>query len=207
MLRKTDRIRIENWVKRSFIALATLSTFNFPLSTLTACTDSTIVDLPQKENSIVISGRAYTATRLQWAPVEITYPPDEAAEDGLSIRIMADGATITAEMPIRLVGTRIDLTTRDQNPRPNQGTYFTFIVSARATAGEQSQPPGKFCRILSWGTNEERDTGFIPYGGWLTVTRGESGDEWTVEWELNDRADGTTISTGYVKNIFDNPNS
>ena len=172
-----------------------------------ACTDHEIVDLPQKENSIIISGREYTANRLLWGPVEIVYPPDEATEDGLSIRIMADGANITAEMPMRLVGSRIDLASRDRNPRPDDGVYFTFHLSARAIAGEQSQPPGLLCRILSWGTDDERDTGVIPYGGFLTVTRGEAEGEWIVEWELTDRTNGNTVSTGYVKNIFEKPNS
>ncbi len=206
MLRKTDRIRIENWVKRSFIALATLSTFNFQLSTLTACTDHQIVELPQKDNSIVISGREYTANRLLWSEVEIIYPPDEAAEEGLSIRIMADGATITAEIPMRAVGSPIDLASRDRNPRPGTGVYFAFNLSVRALPGENSQPPGMLCRIMSWGDDEAPYTGII-YGGSLTITRGEAEGEWIVEWELTDRANGEIVSTGYVKNIFEKLNS
>ncbi|MDR2883428.1 MAG: hypothetical protein LBU98_06605 [Alistipes sp.] len=168
-----------------------------------ACTDHDMVDLPRKETSIVISDREYTPTRLLWSDVEIVYPPDEAAEEGLSIRIMADGANVTAEMPMRLVGSRIDLASRDRNPRPDNGVYFTFHISARAVAGDQNQPPGLFCRIVSWGTDDELDSGFIPYGGSLTVTRGETEGEWTVEWMLTDRTNGKTVSTGYVKNIFE----
>ncbi len=173
-----------------------------------ACTDNTIVELPSKKNSIVISGREYTPTRLLYGPLEITYPPDEAAESGVSIRLMAAGVTITAEMPMRLVGNRIDLASRERNPRPGEGIYFSFVVSARATPEELAQeppvnPPGTFCRILSWGTTEERDSGVIPYGGFLTLTRGQADGEWIVEWEIVELASEKSVSKGYVKNIFE----
>ncbi len=175
-----------------------------------ACTDNTIVELPQRESSMVISGKKYTPTRLMCSPLEITYPPDEAAESGISIRIMADRATITAEMPMRLVGNRIDLAIRDRSPRPGEGIYFSMIVSARATPEELAQeppvnPPGTFCRILSWGTTEEHDSGFIPYGGFLIATPGSAEGEWIVEWEITDRTNGKTVSRGYLKNIFEKP--
>lgn len=172
----------------------------------TACTDNTIVDLPEKETSITISGREYPPTRLLWSEVEIVYPPDEAAEEGLSIRIMADGANVAIEIPMRSLGSPIDLASRSLSPRPGQGVYFTFNLSRRALPDEDKQPPGLLCRIVSWGDDKDPYTG-VPYGGTLTVTRGGAEGEWIVEWQLTDRATGTTISAGYVKNIFEKSNS
>ena len=166
----------------------------------TACTTTEIIENPGKKNSITIHGKEYAIERQLWDAIEIMYPPDQATEQGLSVRVMADGAVISADLPLRSVGSRIDLASRDASPSPGPADfYFTFYISVRG----ENMP---YYRILSWGTDDE-DTSGIPYGGWFTLTRGEAEDEWIFEWELTDRSDGAIISTGYVKDVFERINS
>ncbi len=164
------------------------------------CTQKELVDIPvdptPRENSVVIRDSLYAIEQLLCGAITIEYPDENfnvvATEEGIAIRVMTTGASITADIPQRLTGSRIDITSRDPSPDP-EGIYYTFYLSAR---GEERL----YCRVMSWDTSPN------PFGGWFSVHAGETPDEWVFEWEVTETTAGNEtaiVSTGYLAGTFD----
>lgn len=147
--------------------------------------------MPGPSERVVIGGKIYAVERRLFDIYELSYPPDEVTEEGVAVRIMLDGAVVTADIPTRLLGQTIDLKSRDSSPDLD-GLFFAFHLSVRG--GD-----GLYCRVNSWDTTF--DSTNTHHGGRFTIARGDAANEWVFEWTVTD---GTrTVSEGHVEGIFE----
>ncbi len=165
------------------------------LAALASCTGEHKVESPPSPNSVTIGGSDYRIEELLYDTYDILYL-DEQEGPGIKVRVMADGATISADLPMSGVGTRIDLSSRDKTPVPGD-LYFTFYVSADQVDEEEY---GRFyARIMSWSPDQG------PFKGWFSISPGEdpdSSDDLVFEWELTD-GNGAVLSKGYIDDHFE----
>ncbi len=173
-------------MKKGFIIVACLLVF-------ACCTRQETVTFP---NTITIRDKAFAIEQLRFDTYEMEYL-DETKEECLAFRIVADGAVITADLPTRLLGEKITLTSRDTSPDTG-GLYYTFYLSERDGGGEYGD--WIYCAIRSWITELDPRSS---YGGWFSIDgTGEPG-EWIFEWELTSGNSEKIVSTGYVEGAFE----
>ncbi|MDR2968343.1 MAG: hypothetical protein LBV32_01910 [Tannerellaceae bacterium] len=151
-----------------------------------------------RDNSVKVMGRELPIEQLLCKPRKIEYPKSNiapaASEDGISLTVMADGANVKIELPLRLIGEKIKfLPNVILNPNPTS-VYYTFHLSTR---GEEAI----YCRMLSWISGGDDDP-HNDYNGWFCVLHGDNPDEYVFEWELTDQ-NGKDVSTGYVAGAFE----
>jgi hypothetical protein len=160
-----------------------------------------------QENEVKVLDRSFAIERLRWDVNELEYL-DESKDEIISLRVMAGGAGVDVDLPRRLLGTRIDLTARDTSP-DTRGLYFTFYISVRDD-GDDEYGDWPYCRIRSWVVDYDNEDRFDNFGGWFSVTEGDTADQWIFEWETVsiDPADGSRnpFSTGYVSAPFERIN-
>ncbi len=147
-------------------------------------------------NSVTIGDRDYPIERILYDTYDILYLNEEEGP-GIKVRVMADGATITADIPVSAIGERIDLSSRNPNPRPGS-LYYTFYVSVDQADDEDY---GRlYVRIQSWISSGNR------YGGWFSISPGDDPDNpagMVFEWELTGDGGATIVSKGYINDIFE----
>ena len=166
------------------------------LAALASCTGEHKVESPPSPNSVTIGGSDYRIEELLYDTYDILYL-DEQEGPGIKVRVMADGATITADIPVSAIGERIDLSSRNPNPRPGS-LYYTFYVSVDQADDEDY---GRlYVRIQSWISSGNR------YGGWFSISPGDDPDNpagMVFEWELTGDGGATIVSKGYINDIFE----
>lgn len=161
------------------------------------CTRTDDVSWEQpRQNSVTIKGKTFPVEDLLYETVEMEYL--DGKENLVALRVMCTGAGLSVDLPVRLLGTKIDLTARDTSPDTG-GLYYTFFLSERATE-EGEYGDWLYCAIRSWVVSSDRRSA---YGGWFTIYRGEEAGEWVLEWELTSNSDGEVVSTGYIDSIFE----
>ena len=165
--------------------------------TLASCTRHEIVPYdPEIKKLITIEGKSYPIEHLLYDIREFEYPDRDVVvvkEDGIIIRVMADGALITADLPLRYLGSEISLTSRNSSPGLNS-LYYTFYISVDQSAGEYGR---RYVRILSW------DTSANPYGGRFSITESDTPGKYIFDWEVTHKSDGTVISKGNIESVFE----
>jgi hypothetical protein len=164
---------------------------------LASCARNDEVSWP-RQSSVTIKGKTRPIERLLYQITDVVYPPDEAREDIVALRVTVEGAGVSVDLPLRLLGEKIDLSARDTSPRPGD-LYYTFYLSERS-GGEGEYGDWLYCAIRSWDTTSDRRSA---YGGRFSIDRGDEPGEWIFEWELTDDIDGKVVSTGYIDSIFD----
>jgi hypothetical protein len=164
-----------------------------------SCARKEILDIPQeppgepeKKDPIMIQGKTYPIRQLLY-DIEFREFSETLHEDGISVRILADGAGISADIPVSAMGRRIDLSSRDPNPGPGD-LFYTFYVSVDQDEGEYGR---LYVRVLSWDMEPN------PYRGWFSIDRYGDDSELTVEWELSGDNGKTPLSDGHIKSAFE----
>jgi hypothetical protein len=148
---------------------------------------------------MTIRGKEFAVEKLLYETYEMEYL-DLAKEDIVSLTVMADGAGLSADIPVRLLGERILLTDRDAEPGID-GLFYTFFLSERDD-GDDEYGDWVYCRLRSW-LPEDEDDRYDDYAGWFAVRGSDKPSEWIVEWELIAGDNWATVSTGYIEGVFE----
>ncbi len=166
------------------------------LAALASCTGEHKVESPPSPNSVTIGGSDYRIEELLYDTYDILYL-DEQEGPGIKVRVMADGATISADLPMSGVGTRIDLSSRDKTPVPGDRL---FLAGLRIPEGYKE---GEYKDAERADKRWSPDQG--PFKGWFSISPGEdpdSSDDLVFEWELTD-GNGAVLSKGYIDDHFE----
>jgi hypothetical protein len=174
------------------------SIFNFQFSILTGCSHTGFVETDPPPNVVTLRDREYPIERLLWGVNELEYL-DGSKDEIISIRVMCDGVGVTIDVPRRLTGQKIALSSRDTSPSAS-GVYYLFTLSERE---DDEYGNRVYCRIQSWVAPDDRDQR-DDYDGWFYVDAGNEPGEFLVEWEMKATADPDTIlSTAYIAADFE----
>jgi putative transposon-encoded protein len=196
-------------ISASTIALG-LSSVQFSILT-TSCSRTELVENPNpRENSLQVLGKSFEVDRLSWKPDEIEYL-DRSKDEIVSLRVVGK-AGLSVDIPKRLLGQKIVLTSRDTSPPYSRGNiYYSFHISVRDD-GDDEYGDWPYCRINSWVIDSypighPQEDRFDNFGGWFTVTAGNAPNEWILEWDvvslLSSAGDSEPFSTGYIAAVFE----
>jgi hypothetical protein len=153
---------------------------------------------PPPQNSVTVRGEEVAIESLRYEMTEVIYPPDGVTEETVALRVALEGAGLTVDLPPRLFGRKISLTSRNSSPRLGSLYYmFTFTTH---DDGDDDYFDRLYYRIQSWVDIETKNN---DCAGWFTIDRGDGSDRWIFEWELTNKKTKEIISTGYINDVFE----
>lgn len=131
----------------------------------------------------LLGGKPMEVTRLVYAQQHT----EEIGADCIMIRVFANNATISADIPAARLDQKIDFDTspvlyEGGVPRIDENRYYNFFLREKGFGGT-------YVAMRSW----DPDTN---YSGYCRLTRGAGKFDFVVEWEL--REQGEVISTGKI---------